>query len=57
LELELLKLRGELLHTGVLRSSINGGSLSIGSITLGQRKDLLHTFPSLRHSVFKRLSS
>jgi hypothetical protein len=28
LELELLKLGGELLHTGVLQSSINGGGLS-----------------------------
>jgi hypothetical protein len=57
LELELLKLRGELLHTGIPWSSINGGGLSTGTITLGQRRYLLHTFSDLWCSLSKRLSS
>jgi hypothetical protein len=60
LELEVLELGGELQHMGVPWSSIIGGGLSTGGITLRWRsrwRYLIHTVPSLRHSLSKRLSS
>jgi hypothetical protein len=53
LELELLMLGGELLHMGVPWISINRGCLFTRTIALGRRRDLLHTFPGLRHSLSK----
>jgi hypothetical protein len=51
LELELLKLGGGLLHTGVLQSSIDGGGLNIRIVTF--RWNDLHFIPDLRHCFSK----